>query len=127
MAMPNEGSPLKRLHITLAELKLKPIANLVPKVVADGLRPPPPRLQATMAVGSLRKAAGVLSPALSAYAQRSSSGLHHMTGVSVLSADAPRWRAPRRERKETIRRRRRVTTTVSSNDAAVATGSLPAA
>jgi hypothetical protein len=83
------------LHITLAELKLKPIANLVPIVVADGLRPPPPRLQATMAVGSLRKAAGVLSPALSACAQRSSSGLHHMTGgVRTVSR-----RAPRRERK----------------------------
>jgi len=96
MAMPNEGSPLKRLHITLAELKLKPIANLVPKVVADGLRPPPPRLQATMAVGSLRKAAGVLSPALSAYAQRSSSGLHHMTGgVSTVSRRAPLARPPK--------------------------------
>ena len=31
MAMPNEGSPLKRLHITLAELKLKPSPTLRPK------------------------------------------------------------------------------------------------
>ena len=101
MAMPNEGSPLKRLHITLAELKLKPIANLVPKVVADGLRPPPPRLQATMAVGSWRKAAGVLSPALSAYAQRSSSGLHHMTGgVSTDSRRAPLARPPKGTQKK---------------------------
>ena len=51
----------------------------------------------------------------------------HDGGCQDCQQTRPVGAPPEGNAKEAIRRRRRVTTTVSSNDAAVATGSLPAA
>ena len=123
-------SQARRLHITLALtlLKLKPIANLAPKGKRSSSRRPTAAAAAPAGHhGSAlveKGRGGAVARVVRVCAALVIRVAPHDGGTV---RDALVGAPPEGNAKEAIRRRRRVTTTVSSNDAAVATGSLPAA